>query len=69
MREEQPDLAAAGVTASRLFASRRAQPWKPVVVAYEDWESIYAVAAEGLDVLETVDQAIAWANDDLIARM
>jgi hypothetical protein len=69
VREEQPDLAAAGVTASRLFASRRAQPWKPVVVAYEDWESIYAVAAEGLDVLETVDQAIAWANDDLIARM
>jgi hypothetical protein len=69
VREENPDLAAAGVTASRLFASRRAQSWKPVVVAYDGWESIYAAAAEGLDVLETVEQAIAWANDELIARM
>ena len=69
VREEQPDLAAAGVTAGRLFASRMAQSWKPVVVAFEDWGSIYAAAAEGLDVLETVAQAIAWANDELIARM
>ena len=69
VREEQPDLSAAGVTAGRLFASRRAQSWKPVVVAFEDWGSIYAAAAEGLDVLETVAQAIAWANDELIARM
>ncbi len=68
VREEKPDLAAAGVTASRLFASRKAQPWKPVVVAYEGWGGIYA-AADGLDVLETVEQAIAWANDELIARM
>lgn len=69
VREENPDLAAAGVTASRLFASRRAQSWKPVVVAYDGWGSIYAAAAEGLDVLETVEQAIAWANEELISRM
>ncbi len=38
VREERPDFASAGVTASRLFASRRAQAWKPVVVAYAGWE-------------------------------
>ncbi len=69
VREEKPDLAAAGVTARRLFASRKAQPWKPVVVAYQGWGSIYAAAADGLDVLETVEQAIAWVNGELIARM
>ena len=48
VQEEQPDLAAAGVTAARLFASRKAQAWKPVVVAYssedekKDWGKLYA---------------------------
>ncbi len=69
VRGERPDLAAAGITAARLFASRRAQAWKPVVVAYDNWGSIYAAAAEGLEVLATVDEAIAWANKELIANM
>jgi len=69
VREERPDLGLAGETAARLFASRRAQPWKPVVVAYDGWASIYAAAAEGLDVLATIDEAVAWANEELIASM
>jgi hypothetical protein len=73
--EERPNLAAAGEVAVRLFASRRAQLWKPVVVEYAsddptlDWATLYAEAAEGLDVLPTVEEAVRWANDELIARM
>ena len=69
VREEHPDLSAAGITASRLFASRKAQAWKPTVVAYEDWDTIYAEASAGLDVLPTVEEAIAWANEELISNM
>lgn len=73
--EENPDLAAAGVVAARLFASRKAQAWKPVVVAYrssdekQDWGNLYAAAAEGLRVLPTVEEAVIWANEELIAKM
>lgn len=69
VREENPDLAAAGVTAARLFAARGKQAWKPVVVAYDRWDSIYADAAAGLDVLPTVEEAVRWANEDLIGKM
>ncbi len=67
-QEELIDLAAIKVTAQRLFAARRAQPWPPTVVAHERWASIYAEAADGLDVLDDVDVAVAWTND-LIARI
>jgi hypothetical protein len=67
--EERPDLTVAGATASRLFASRRAQAWKPIVVPYEHWDTIYVEAATGLEVLPTVEEAIAWVNEDLIAKM
>jgi hypothetical protein len=39
----------------------------PLVRAYDGWESLYAAAAEGLAVLATVEEAVAWAND-LITR-
>ncbi len=69
VRAEQPDLAAAGETARRLFAARRAQAWPPTVVAFDRWESIYAEAAFGLDVLSTIEEAVDWANRELIAKM
>jgi hypothetical protein len=47
-QEEDVDLATIGVTARRLFTSRRAQEWPPTVVAHEGWETLYAEAAEGL---------------------
>ncbi|MGH9091707.1 MAG: hypothetical protein ACRDZR_10070 [Acidimicrobiales bacterium] len=59
---------AVGVTARRLFASRRAHSWPPTVVAFEGWADMYADAAEDLDVLPTVDTAVAWANQ-LVARI
>jgi hypothetical protein len=66
-REEAIDYAELREIGTRLFAARRAQEWPPTVVEYDDWDTIYAEAAEGLDVLPTVTEAVAWAND-LIAR-
>jgi hypothetical protein len=66
-QEETIDFVAVGATAQRLFAARRSHPWPPTVVAYERWATIYREAAEGLDVLDNVDDAVAWAND-FVAR-
>jgi hypothetical protein len=49
------DLAVVNEIAVRLFASRRTTTWPPTVVAYERWDTIYAEAADGLDVLDGVD--------------
>ncbi len=66
-QEETIDYAELREIGTRLFAARRAQQWPPTVVEYDDWDTIYAEAAEGLNVLATVTEAVAWAND-LIAR-
>jgi hypothetical protein len=68
VREESPDLATAGSVARRLFLARHAQAWPPVVIAYPSWQTIYADAAQGLDVMPDVDHAVKWTND-LISRM
>ncbi|MDZ7733539.1 MAG: nucleotidyl transferase AbiEii/AbiGii toxin family protein [Acidimicrobiia bacterium] len=57
------DLAAVGATSARLFTARQGHPWPPTVVAYERWDTIYTEAADGLDVLGSVDEAVTWAND------
>jgi hypothetical protein len=67
-QEEDIDFAALAATGQRLFAARRSQPWPPTVVAYDRWDTIYAEAADGLDVIEDVDEAVAWANH-FIARI
>jgi hypothetical protein len=51
-----------GRVAPRLFRYRKKHDWPPVVVTYESWDTLYADAAEDLDVLPTVRQAAAWAN-------
>jgi len=61
-QEEEMDFVAVGTTSRRLFAARRSHPWPPTVVAYERWATIYDEAADGLDVLENVDDAVVWAN-------
>ena len=66
-QEEEIDFVAVGATSRRLFAARRSQPWPPTVVAYERWATIYDEAADGLNALDNVDDAVAWAND-FIAR-
>lgn len=62
-QEEEIDFVAVGATSRRLFAARRSHPWPPTVVAYERWASIYDEAADSLDVLDNVGDAVAWASD------
>lgn len=60
---EDIDMAVLDDVGRRLLASRGEQEWPPTVVAFADWETLYAGAAEGLSVLSDVEAAIAWAND------
>ena len=48
--------------ATRLFAARRQHAWPPEVTKRERWADRYAAEAQGLDVLESLDEAIVWAN-------
>lgn len=65
--EEDIDYAAVNATGRRLFAARRTQSWPPTVVAFDGWDMIYAAAADGLGVIDNVDDAVVWTND-FIAR-
>ncbi len=60
--EEPIDKTALEEIATRLFRARNAHTWPPVVVSHPSWPTIYAEAADGLDVLTDVDDAVAWAN-------
>lgn len=55
-------------TCERLFSYRREQVWPPKVTANDRWDDLYASQAKGIDVLQDVGEAVAWAND-LIARI
>ncbi len=61
-RQSGLDLTLVGVTCERLFASRRSQAWPPVVASSENWGTLYEEACSGLDVLDTLDVAVEWAN-------
>lgn len=50
-------------TCVRLFEYRRQQPWPPIVTVAEHWHPLYAEAADGVDVLHSVDEAVVWVND------
>lgn len=63
---EALDKAATAAIARRLFIARNAQTWPPVVVAHSSWATIYADAADGLDVRTDLDQAVAWANELIV---
>lgn len=52
----------------RLFAYRAEQEWPPMISRGVGWDSLYFSQAEGLNVLPTVDDAVAWANG-LIAKI
>ena len=66
--ESEIDYPKTKETCVRLFAYRDLQAWPPTIVKGDDWNSLYASQTAGLPVLETVDEAIAWAND-LITRI
>ena len=52
----------------RLFDYRRMQPWPPTIIKGEDWDELYQNAKGNLQVLQSVDEAVLWANE-LIARI
>jgi hypothetical protein len=60
---EDLDLGQVAATCARLFEYRRQQSWPPPIVVGEQWDTLYADAAEDLDVLPTVEEAVAWVND------
>ena len=54
--------------AIRERRARRAQAWPPVIAKRKGWDEMYAALAEGLPVLQDVDEAIRWANE-FVARI
>jgi len=61
-RGEDLDPIQLAATCARLFTYRRQQAWPPTVVVGQQWDTLYAEAAEGVDVLPTAVEAVAWAN-------
>lgn len=60
---EDFDLAQVAATCVRLFHYRRQQAWPPVIAAGDQWATLYVEAAEGLDVIPDVEEAVIWANE------
>lgn len=60
---EQLDFATVRATCIRLFDYRKAHTWPPSVVEGVGWETLYAEAAEGLDVVPAVAPAIEWLSE------
>ncbi|GGF44594.1 hypothetical protein GCM10010922_20320 [Microbacterium sorbitolivorans] len=65
---ESVDLTLTKATCTRLFEYRRQQTWPPRIAAGDRWNTLYEEAADGLEVLATIDGAIIWVNE-LIARI
>ncbi|MFV0435602.1 MAG: nucleotidyl transferase AbiEii/AbiGii toxin family protein [Leucobacter sp.] len=60
---EPVDLLLTKATCTRLFEYRRQQEWPPRIAVGDRWDTLYAEAADGLEVLTTVDDAIIWVNE------
>jgi len=50
-------------TCRQLFAYRAGHAWPPVIAKGEDWNSLYVDQIGSLSVIESVNDAIAWANE------
>ncbi len=68
MGNSKIDLAEAREVCQRLFAYRKRQPWPPKVVIGDGWDIQYQAQKYNLPILQSVDEAVAWAND-LIQRI
>ncbi len=60
---EDLNLVQVAATCARLFDYRRQQAWPPTVVAGHHWTTLYDEAAEGLEVLPNLDEAVGWVNE------
>ncbi|AOZ72020.1 hypothetical protein BK816_00840 [Boudabousia tangfeifanii] len=61
--EEDLDFSQVATTCSRLFRYRKQQSWPPTISSGKDWPQLYEEAAQELDVLPTVHEALAWTNN------
>lgn len=68
LAQNEIDMAKTATICRELFRYRRKQPWPSPVVKNENWELAYLGQKGSLDVLGTVDEAVAWTNA-LIARI
>jgi predicted nucleotidyltransferase component of viral defense system len=59
----QVDLRKVRQTCERLFSYRKAQGWPATILKQENWGTLYTEQATGLPVLQSVDEAIDWANE------
>jgi hypothetical protein len=62
MQTEKIDLGTVLKICRRLFAQRRMQPWPTFIKARESWPEIYNAQKMNLNVLPTVEDAVAWTN-------
>lgn len=62
-REEDLNLELVRETCTRVFIYRAGHQWPPVMVVNDNWDTLYAAAADGLEVLPDAATAAAWAND------
>ena len=63
IKNEKVDYAKTREVCQRLFESRKLQEWPPVIKKYENWDVLYHEQLRNLDVLQTADEAVEWAND------
>ncbi|MFD2078555.1 Nucleotidyl transferase AbiEii toxin, Type IV TA system [Actinopolymorpha cephalotaxi] len=68
MISEKVDLPGVRSACERLFASRGAHAWPPVVTPGPTWTTIYTSASDGIACAPTVEEAVEWANS-LIQRI
>lgn len=68
VKNSEIDLVKTRRICERLLLYRRAQAWPAKVVKGEGWQTLCSDQAEGLDVIQDIDNAVAWAND-LIKRI
>ncbi len=64
---EDLDLAQVAETCIRLFDYRRQQSWPPTIHVDDQWDTLYAEAAEDIDVLPTVEEAVAPTVEEAVA--
>lgn len=60
---ESLDLCQVGTTCVRLFDYRSQHQWPPTITIGANWDTLYNEAAECLDVVPDVVEAVAWTND------
>ncbi|MDN5856359.1 MAG: nucleotidyl transferase AbiEii/AbiGii toxin family protein [Actinomycetia bacterium] len=59
---EELDLRQIRATCVRLFDYRRQRAWPPVIEMGKGWRTLYATAAEDIDVVSDAVAAVAWVN-------